>query len=340
MRTEKICVLGGGSWGSTLASQLSLKGHDVFLWEYDPEICQRLNKDRTLKTLPQFKLQKEVKVTNHIDKALEGRDVIFCVVPSHTVRSTFGLKVAQKNLHKGATVVIATKGIETDTDKRMSEIIRELFPEGGDIVILSGPSHAEEVSEGKPAVLVAASTSAASAYRVRDMFNPEQFRVYVSDDPIGAELGGSLKNVYALACGISDGLNLGDNIKAALMSRGLIEMTRLGVSLGAQTITFFGLSGLGDLIVTANSRHSRNRHLGELIGGGKNLEEALKEMTMVAEGVNTTKSAYQLGRKRNIDTPIVNEMNQVLFENKSPQDSLRDLMARNVRTEEMEGIIL
>ncbi len=340
MTPEKITILGGGSWGATLGSQLSLNGHRVSLWEFVPEVAKKLKEERILKTLPNFRLDKDVRVSNDMSEVLKEADIVFCVVPSHTVRATFASKAAQKYLNRGALVVIATKGIETDSDKRMSEIVRESCPNVGDIVILSGPSHAEEVSEGKPVVLVAASTSTAAAHRVRDMFNAEQFRVYVSDDPTGVELGGSLKNVYALACGIADGLSLGDNIKAALISRGLIEMTRLGVSLGAQTFTFFGLSGLGDLIVTSNSRHSRNRHLGELIGKGSTLREALAQMTMVAEGVNTTKSGYQLSQIHKIDTPIINEMYQVLFEDKSPNASLRDLMARNVRTEEMEGLVI
>ncbi len=340
MSQQKIGVLGGGSWGATLASQLSLVGHDVSLWEFNPTVAQHLKNNRQLATLPGFHLHEKVAVSNQIDEPIRDKDFVLCVVPSHTVRSTFSTKALQKALKRGVTIIIATKGIETDTDKRMSEIIRELCPQIGDIVILSGPSHAEEVSEGKPVVLVAGSTSSTAAHQVRGMFNAEQFRVYVSDDPIGVELGGSLKNVFALACGISDGLQLGDNIKAAILSRGLIEMTRLGTSLGAQTLTFFGLSGLGDLIVTSNSRHSRNRHLGEMIGQGKTLEQALKLMTMVAEGVNTTKSAFQLAHKSRIDTPIIKEMHQVLFENKSPRESLKDLMARNVRTEEMEGIIV
>lgn len=236
-------------------------------------------------------------------------------------------------------MISASKGIETKSLKTMSQVIHEIFTEGGDIVILSGPSHAEEVAVGYPAALVAASSSSVAARRVQDLMKSNLFRIYTSNDPLGVELGGSLKNVYALGCGIVDGLKLGDNVKAALMTRGLAEMTRLGIKMNAAPLTFFGLSGLGDLIVTCNSTHSRNRRLGEMIGQGLTLAQALKKMTMVAEGVKTTESAHMLALKKNVEMPIVAEMQKVLFENKPPRDSLKDLMAREVG-EEMEGIVL
>ncbi|MCB4757413.1 MAG: NAD(P)-dependent glycerol-3-phosphate dehydrogenase [Elusimicrobia bacterium] len=336
---EKIAVLGGGAWGSTLAAHLAEYDHDVFLWEFSPEVAEQLKTARTLKTIPKLRLPRDVQVTHRIDEAVKGRNIVVCAVPSHTVRPTFTALSENKLLPKNALVIIATKGLERNTDERMSEIIRVLLPGLNDLVTFTGPSHAEEIVLGQPVVMVAASESPEVAHRVRSLFMSDKFRIYTSRDTIGVELGGALKNIYALACGIVDGLGLGDNVKAALMTRGLVEMTRLGTALGAKAVTFFGLSGLGDLIVTCNSRHSRNRLLGEKIGSGKSFEEAMSEMTMVAEGVNTTRSAHHLAQRHGVEAPIINEMHQVLFENKSPRDSIKDLMSRQVRSE-MEGIVL
>ena len=338
-KKEKVAVFGGGTWGATLAHHLANKGHQVSIWEYNSNVAKTLEANRTLSTLPDFKLHPSVKVSDQIKNAAEGMEIILSVTPSHTVRETFRAAVQNKALKKGTLVISASKGIENKTCAPMSQVIREMFPEAGDIVILSGPSHAEEVSQKQPVALVSACTSNESAVRVQKLFSSDTFRIYTGNDPVGVELGGSLKNVYAVACGIIDGLKLGDNTKAALMTRGLLEMTRLGAAMGTQTLTFFGLSGLGDLIVTCGSQHSRNRLVGEKIGGGKTLEQALAEMTMVAEGVNTTRSAYDLARLKKVDVPIINEMYRVLFENKSPQDSIKDLLARQVGAE-MEGIVL
>jgi len=339
MNKQSIAVLGGGSWGATLASYLVGRGHDVSLWEFVPAVADRLQKLRTLSTLPQLKLPQQVAVTNKISEALQGRQIVLCVVPSHTIRATFSSPEARRSLPAKALVINASKGIEEGSNATISQVIRESFPSAGDIVILSGPSHAEEVAMGQPVVLVSASQSPAAAERVSEIFLSDTFRVYTSNDPTGVELGGALKNIYALASGIIDGLSLGDNTKAALMSRGLMEMTRLGSAMGAHRITFFGLSGLGDLIVTCSSKHSRNRLLGEKIGSGKTLNEALAEMTMVAEGVNAARSAYNLGRELKVELPIINEMYEVLFKNKSPRESIKDLMHRHVGAE-MEGIAL
>lgn len=339
MKREKITVLGGGTWGATLAAHLSLKGHEITIWEFAPAVAEQLRTERKLPTLPQLKLPDSIQVTNDIEKALQNQEVILSVTPSHTVRSVF-INCRKRNLLKaGALVISATKGIENGTFATMSQIITEIFPQAGDIVILTGPSHAEEVALRRPVALVAASRSQQAAERVREMFSSETFRVYTGTDALGAELGGALKNVYAIACGIVDGLGLGDNTKAAVMTRGLLEMTRLGKAMGSQTLTFFGLSGLGDMIVTCGSKHSRNRLLGEKIGQGKSLDQALGEMTMVAEGVNTTRSVHHLARAKGVEVPIINEMHAILFEKKSPQDSIRDLMTRQVGAE-MEGIVL
>lgn len=335
--TEKIAVLGGGSWGATLAAHLAHQGHDVSIWEFNPRVAEKLNKDRSLPTLPQLKLPGSISIFNDMPRAVAGRKIILSAVPSHTTRSTF--EKAKDALEKGSLVINASKGIENETFCTMSQIIRQMFPDVGDIVILSGPSHAEEVAQGRPVALVSASASATAAAKVRDLFSSDTFRVYTGGDPLGVELGGALKNVYALACGVVDGLELGDNTKAAVITRGLLEMTRLGHKMGAQTLTFFGLSGLGDMIVTCGSQHSRNRMLGEKLGRGKTLEQALGEMTMIAEGVNTAKSAYNLARNQNIDAPIILETYRILFENKSPRASIKDLMTRQVGAE-MEGISL
>jgi glycerol-3-phosphate dehydrogenase (NAD(P)+) len=337
MSPEKIAVLGGGSWGATLGSQLAENGHDVSIWEFDRKVAEKLQADRKLTTLPQLNVPDSVKVSNDMAEVLKGRKIILSVVPSHTVRSTFQKAVTVGTLEAGAMVITATKGLEDGTFATMSQIIRETFANVGDIVILSGPSHAEEVAQKRPVALVAASVSEKAAEKIRDLFTSESFRVYTSDDPKGVELGGSLKNIYAVACGVVDGLDLGDNTKAALLTRSLAEMTRLGNAMGARTVTFFGLSGLGDLIVTCNSKHSRNRLLGEKVGQGKTLEQALKEMTMVAEGVVTCRAAYKLAQDRSVNMPIVNEMYQILFAGKPAKESIKDLMTRQVRGE-MEGI--
>jgi glycerol-3-phosphate dehydrogenase (NAD(P)+) len=334
---ERIAVLGGGSWGATLAAHLAKNGHDVAVWEFMPAVAERLRDTRSLATLPALRLPENVAVTSNIAEAVQGRDAILSVTPSHTVRGTLRAAVAG-GLRSGVLVASATKGLETESDLRMSQIIRQEAAQAGDVVVLSGPSHAEEVAVGQPVVLVAASENAAAAKRVQSLFTADLFRVYTSDDPVGVELGGALKNVYAMACGIVDGLKMGDNTKAALMTRGLTEMTRLGQALGARALTFFGLSGLGDLIVTCGSQHSRNRLLGEKVGSGKSLEQALSEMTMVAEGVNAAKSAHHLAKTKGIDMPIVNEIHRVFYEGKSPLASIRDLMTRQVGAE-MEGIV-
>jgi len=339
MTEPKIAVLGGGSWGSTLATRLAKNGQDVAIWEFNPEVAKKLERDRTLETLPALRLPSSVYVTSNLKEALKGRRILVSATPSHTVRSTFQAAMDTGVLEQGIMVVSTSKGIENDTHLRMSEIISEVFPGVGDIVILAGPSHAEEVAQGQPVALVAASNSGAACEQTKKLFGAETMRIYTSDDPVGVELGGALKNVYALAGGIADGLKLGDNVKAALITRGLAEITRLGKTLEAKTLTFFGLSGLGDLIVTCGSRHSRNRKLGEMIGKGKSLKEALSEMTMVAEGVKTTESAYQLAKTKQVDVPIINEIYMILYEDKPPQTSLKDLMARQAGAE-MEGIIL
>jgi glycerol-3-phosphate dehydrogenase (NAD(P)+) len=339
MNPQKVAVLGGGTWGATLAAHLAKLGHNVAIWEFVPEVAAYLSAQRSLKTLPELRLPESILVSNDLKAVLAERPFVLSVTPSNAVRSTFNAAVKTGALQNGATVINASKGIENKTFLTITEIVSEIFPKAGDLAVLTGPSHAEEVALGQPVALVAACSTDRGQQSVRDLFMSETFRVYTSADPLGAQLGAALKNVYAVACGIIDGLGLGDNMKAALMTRGLAEMSRLGAKMGAQTSTFFGLSGLGDLIVTCGSKHSRNRSLGEKIGQGKTLKQALAEMTMVAEGVNATESAHNLSVSKKVEMPIVAEVFKVLFENKPPHDSIRQLMSRHVGSE-MGGIKL
>lgn len=335
---EKITVLGAGSWGATLGVLLANKGHAVTLWEFNTAAAETLSKTRRLSVLPDLKLPDTIQVTSHIQEALRDRSIIVSATPSQFVRSTMK---AAGSIAKDAVVISVTKGLEEKSLKRMSEIIREelKLPENR-VAILSGPSHAEEVCRHMPTAMVAASSDAGLRDRVQQLFTQDYFRVYTHDDTIGVELGGTLKNIFAIACGISDGLGLGDNSKAAILTRGLNEMSRLGVKMGAQLLTFFGLTGLGDLIVTSLSKHSRNRLLGEKIGGGKTPAQALAEMTMVTEGHKTVPSAYQLAQSFQLECPLMQEIYQVLYNNKNPRASLRDLMERETPSEwrDIKGI--
>ncbi len=330
----QIVVLGAGSWGATLAGLLAENGHDVSLWEFDAAAAQRLASTRRLGVLPGLQLPTTVRVTAHIKEALQDRTVIVSATPSHVVRSTMKSVRATGELKTGSMVISVSKGLEEKTLKRMTEVIRE---ETGlaeaHVTVLAGPSHAEEVCRHLPTATVAAGTDPAIVARVQALFTGDAFRVYPHSDVLGVELGGTLKNVYAIASGISDGLGLGDNTRAALLTRGLNEMTRLGVKMGAQLLTFFGLAGMGDLIVTCLSRHSRNYQLGEKIGKGQTPQQALSEMTMVAEGYKTAPSAHALAQRLGLECPLTREIYQVLYEGKKARTSLHDLMARETQTE-------
>lgn len=329
----KITVLGAGSWGTTLACLLADNGHEIFLWEYDKKIADRLNTDRTIPFIGGAVVPDSIKISSDL-KMIKETDAVLFVVPSHFLRSTLS---SIKNLGidlNGKLVMSATKGIETNTLLRGSEIIEELFSETKDkVVVLSGPSHAEEVSKKIPTAVISASKDRKLAIQCRDLFMNDYFRVYTQDDIVGVELGASLKNVFAVAGGIIDGLSFGDNTKAAIVSRGLQELVRLGVALGGKKQTFYGLSGAGDLMVTCFSKHSRNRSLGEMIAHGKTLKEAEKDLKMVAEGVKTAVSAYKLGKKLNIELPIINEVYNVLFNDKDPKHAVYDLMTRTPKSE-------
>ena len=332
----KVSVLGAGSWGTTLAVHLCNNGHDVTLWEINNNQVIKLKNDRENKLfLPGIMLPEGLNVINDISLTVADSELMVFAVPSHFMRET-AIKINQYwSDSQNLTVVSVSKGLELKTHKRISQILLEELTglSEDNFCALSGPSHAEEVSRGVPTALVAASHSPATAKLVQDLFFSSTLRVYVGDDVIGNELGGSLKNTIAIAAGIVDGADFGDNTKAALMTRALVEMSRMGVALGAKIETFQGLAGMGDMIVTCLSRHSRNRHVGEEIGKGKSLEEVLDEMTMVAEGVNTTKAIRELSEELNIEMPISDQVYKVLFENKSPRTAVEDLMMRDPKSE-------
>jgi glycerol-3-phosphate dehydrogenase (NAD(P)+) len=330
----KVTVLGAGSWGTTLALVLFGNGHDVILWSYTHEQAELMRKKHeNPEFLPGIPLPPNLKISTDLAGSSEHRDMIVSAVPAQYLRSVIE-KIAHLDLSQTVICNVA-KGIENSTLMTMSEVLLDVLQHERkeNLAILSGPSHAEEVSRQVPTAIVAASFKSKTSKIVQDVFTTSYFRVYVNDDIRGVELGGSLKNVIAIAAGISDGAGFGDNTKAAIMTRGIYEITRLGVKLGAQPRTFAGLSGVGDLIVTCMSHHSRNRYLGEQVGRGRSLDDVLKEMVMVAEGVATARSVRELEKKYDIELPIMTEVHQVLFENKDPQQATFDLMTRHSKGE-------
>jgi glycerol-3-phosphate dehydrogenase (NAD(P)+) len=331
---SKISILGAGSWGIALAVMLNSSGHKIILWEFNHQDMIKLKRQREHKEkLPGIMIPQEVEITDDLAEATRNSEIILLTLPSHTVREV-AKKMVSVDLNDPIIVNLA-KGIENDTLCRMSEILTGELPESlhRKIATLSGPSHAEEVSKKIPTTVVVAGFDQNILKKVQEVFMNPYFRVYTNSDLIGVELGGSLKNIIAIASGICDGLNLGENTKGALLTRGLAEMIRLGEKLGARAQTFAGLSGMGDLITTCFSRYSRNRYVGEEIGKGKKLDEVLAKMVMVAEGVKTTISAYQLSQKYNVEIPITKEVYQVLFEGKEPLKGVYDLMTRDPKSE-------
>lgn len=330
-----IAVLGAGSWGIALGLVLENNGHQVTLWEFRPDAAERLQKTRDAKEfLPGMMLPYSIQVENSLEKACTAKDIIVVAVPSHVVRSV-GERLDKIAYEDPPILVNVAKGVENDTLLRMSEVLKQTVKWTDDehVVTFSGPSHAEEVSRRIPTAIVSACMNISIAELIQQIFMNEYLRVYTNQDIIGVELGGALKNIIAIAAGICDGAGFGDNTKAALQPRGLVEIVRLGTAMGADPITFAGLSGMGDLIVTCMSRHSRNRYVGEQIGKGRKLDEILQEMVMVAEGVKTTRSAYQLSQKYNVEMPITKQVYQILFEDKDARDALRELMLRGPKEE-------
>ena len=327
----KITVVGSGGWGTALAVMLSKNGNDVTLWSFEKQEFERLNNDRENRAfLPGVLFPEGLKCTDDLSLAEES-EIVVMAVPSFAVRAT-AAKLSEYITDKHIVVNVA-KGIEKETSKRLSEIIKEELSAKCEIVVLSGPSHAEEVGRGVPTAIIATSRSKKAAETVQDVFMNENFRVYTSPDVLGIEVGAALKNVMALAAGICDGLGLGDNSKAALMTRGLAEMVRLGLALGGKEETFSGLAGLGDLIVTCMSMHSRNRRAGILIGEGTPTDKALEKIGAVVEGYYATQSAIRLAKRVGVEMPITAEVYRILFEGADAKESLVKLMARDKRIE-------
>ncbi|MDD5936309.1 MAG: NAD(P)-dependent glycerol-3-phosphate dehydrogenase [Clostridiales bacterium] len=332
----KISVLGAGTWGTALTILLSNNGQEVTLWSVLANEVEALKANREeIKNLPGAILPSSVKVTADLEEALADPELIVFAVASPYVRST--AKIAAPNVKEGTVIVNVGKGIEESTLMTLTDIISEEIPQA-DVAVLSGPSHAEEVSRGIPTTCVVGASSKKTATMIQDAFMTEKFRVYTSPDIIGIELGGSLKNVIALAAGIADGLGFGDNTKAALMTRGIAEISRLGIKMGGKIETFAGLSGVGDLIVTCTSLHSRNRNAGYLIGQGKTMQAAMEEVNQVVEGVYSAKAALALSKKYNVSMPIVEQINKVLFEGKAASEAVSDLLLRD-KTMENDNLV-
>ena len=328
----KISVLGTGSWGSAIGDLLNQNGHEVIMWQRDAEKVKAMEVDRKHPFFVDLTFSDEVKFTTDLDSAIKGSQLLVVAVPSHSVRELVSRAV--EFIEDNVIIVNITKGLELDTLLTMSSVIsEETVGKNVSIVSLYGPSHAEEVVRKIPTTLVAASTEENASKKVQYIFSSRVLRVYTNSDILGLELGGSIKNVIAIAAGICDGIGFGDNTKAAILTRGIAEMTRLGVALGAQEKTFAGLSGVGDLFVTCSSKHSRNRYVGEEIGKGRKIDEILSEMKMVAEGVKTAKSVFQLCQKHNVDMPISCAVYNVLYNNKDPLESVSELMNRDLRSE-------
>jgi len=333
----RISVIGAGSWGTTLAVLLTHNHFEVTLWTHQQEEAEEMRGRRENTTfLPGVRIPECVHITSDLEEATHSRDILVLAVPSQFLRRVLSEMPEPAFVGLDASIIVnVAKGIERGTLMTMSELLRDVFPRlaPSKVVTLSGPSHAEEVSRQIPTAVVAASVDIQTAKVVQRAFSTSYFRVYVNDDIRGVELGGALKNVIAIGAGISDGAGFGDNTKAAIMTRGMAEIVRLGVALGAQPKTFAGLSGMGDLIVTCISKYSRNRYVGEEVGKGRKLEEVLSSMEMVAEGVETTRSAVELSHRYNVEMPIAAEVYKVLFEGKNPHDAMAALMSRDLREE-------
>jgi glycerol-3-phosphate dehydrogenase (NAD(P)+) len=327
---ENISVIGSGSWGTTLANHLAEKGLNVKLWSYETDLVNEI-KRTGINTiyLPGIPLSRNIDVTDDLEKALKNARYILSVVPTQFTRSVFSNAIHY--LSENAMIVSASKGIEHGSLLTVSSILENLT--GRKVSVLSGPSFAEEVIKKLPTAVTIASPDKKIAMLLQDLFTTEYFRIYTNTDMLGVELGGALKNVMAIASGISDGLGLGTSTRAALITRGLAEMTRLGIAMGAREKTFGGLSGIGDLVLTCTGTLSRNHTVGFRLGRGETLDNILSSMKMVAEGVATSESAFELARKHNVEMPIVDQIYMVIKENKKPSDAVRELMTRSPKSE-------
>lgn len=327
---KKVCVIGSGSWGSALAIYLGNKGENVSVWSFSELERDMMNNEHKCRFLPEAVVPDNVVTTNSYEEALEGAEVILHVTPSKFVRDT--IKGYKEFVKKDQIVIMCAKGFESESLKTLDEVIEEELP-GIRYGVLSGPSHAEEVSMGIPTAMVVASKDEEVKELILDLFKSNIMRIYHSSDVKGVELGGALKNIIAFCAGASVGLGLGDNTFAALLTRGLVEIVRLGTLMGAKADTFYGLTGLGDLIVTCNSEHSRNRRAGKMIGQGYSIDEARKEIGMVIESVDNIEVAYKLAKKFNIEMPIVNAVYDVLYNGLNPKEAVDMLMTRDLKEE-------
>lgn len=326
-----VGIIGAGSWGTALAALLKKNGHQVTMWSVLEEEILMLQKEHEHKDkLPGVILPEDMIFTTNLKAAVEGKDVLVLAVPSPFIRKTAAQM--REYVTEGQIIVNVAKGIEESSLQPLSQVIEEEVPSAS-VAVLSGPSHAEEVGKGIPTTIVVGAKKRKTAEYLQNLFMNDVFRVYTSSDMLGMELGGSLKNVVALAAGIADGLGYGDNSKAALITRGIAEISRLGVAMGARFETFCGLTGIGDLIVTCASMHSRNRRAGILIGQGKSMEEAMDEVKMVVEGVYSAKAAMKLAEKYQVQLPIIEQVNLVLFEGKPAGEAVKDLMLRDKKIE-------
>jgi glycerol-3-phosphate dehydrogenase (NAD(P)+) len=333
--SSKVAVVGAGSWGSAVAA-LAVRNVPTTLWARRPEVAAEINDERTNASyLPGFALPRKLKATASLEEALDGADVLVMGVPSHGFREV--LAEARGFIGTGVPIISLTKGVEQDTLKRMTEVIAEVAPDHP-AGVLTGPNLAKEIMAGFPAASVVAMSDEDLACELQDVFRRPAFRVYTNPDVVGCEVAGALKNVMAIAVGMADGMGFGENTKATLITRGLHELTRLGVALGGQALTFLGLAGIGDLVATCASPQSRNRHVGEQLGRGRKIDEIIAEMKMVAEGVKTSKAVVELGRRAGVDLPIMQEVVSVLYEGKNAADIVPSLMQRAAGPE-LEGLI-
>ncbi len=332
MQSENLAVIGAGAWGTALALLLAEKGHAFPLWVYEEDLAETIQakRENTL-FLPGFSLPENIQPTHSLQHAVEGKSAIFLVVPTHVMRAT--IKSIRPFLTPDCLIINASKGIENETLCTVHEILKQELDQRHQFAVISGPTFAKEIAEGHPSALVAAGDTLETAERVKQIISTPKLKVFTSDDPLGVQIGGALKNVIAISTGICDGLELGYNPRAALISRGLVEITRIGTQQGAKPQTFLGLSGMGDLVLTCTGDLSRNRNVGIQLGKGHTLEEITRNMKVVAEGIRTVKSAHELKNKLNIKASVIEETYQIIYEQKSPQQALADLMKVEIDTE-------
>lgn len=338
---SRITVLGAGSWGTALAIVLADNGHEVQIWAHRKEHADEMNQTHRNEKYLDVEIPKTITAFYNMEDSVKDAEAVIVVVPTKAIREV--CQQLKNYISSNTQIIHATKGIEPGTLKRVSEMISEEIPDFPyeNIVVLSGPSHAEEVALRHPTTVAVSAVNLDRARLAQDLFNSENLRVYTSDDILGIEVGGALKNIIALGAGISDGLGYGDNAKAALITRGLAEIARLGTSLGANPLSFLGLSGVGDLIVTCTSVHSRNWRAGNLLGKGNSLDQVLEEMGMVVEGVRTVKAAHQFAKEQGVEMPITQGIYQIIFEDKNPKDVVDELMNRSKRQEidDISGVL-